>query len=140
MPNNAQTVFNQMLPWLGALLALILVGGLLLFYLRHRLLGQASPGEVTRGILEDLREMRDRGEITAEEYEEVRLKMVARASGRDFGELKAESIRKAGGLVAEPGRDLLGRPLPTGAQAPESPGADDPGAPPKQGDNPQDLS
>lgn len=134
MANNAQTAFNEMLPWFAALLAFVLVGGAVLFFLRRRMLGPSDSGDVSRGILEEIRELRDRGAISQDEYETARLKMVARASGRDFEELKAESIRKAGGVVAEPGRDLLGRPLPEAKNSgPDGGGRADP----ESGQDPQ---
>ncbi|MBZ0171575.1 MAG: SHOCT domain-containing protein [Phycisphaerales bacterium] len=119
MSSNVQIAFNEMLPWLAVLLGLALVGGIVVFILRLRLLGSSETGNPSVAILDQLRTLRDRGEISDEEYETARLKMVARASGCDYGTLRADAIRKAGGLVAEPGHDLLGRPLPEPAGTPD---------------------
>lgn len=108
--NAASLVFHRVLPWLVAMLVLALVGGVLALYIRHRMLrDDDGPGV---GMLEDLRRMRDSGDLSEDEYEQARLVMFARATGREIDDLKADAIRKAGGLVAEPGFDLTGRPLP----------------------------
>jgi hypothetical protein len=132
---NARSALNEMLPWLGALLLAALLGGALLFYLRHRLLGPDLP-DSGKGLMEDLRAMRDRGEISEDEYEHARISMIAKATGRDAQQLRNEAIRKAGGRVAEPGFDLTGRPLP-GTARPTGGGTDQ-GGPPDRGPTPHD--
>jgi len=112
---SAQLAFNKMLPWLGALLVVALVSGVLILYLRHRMLGPDDQGQGSRGFLEELKAMRDRGDLTPDEYEQARITMIARATGKDPQRLRDDAIRKAGGRVAEPGYDLTGRPLPTPA-------------------------
>ncbi len=126
-PNNAPVAFHEMLPWLVLLLVLSVAGVGLVFYLRKRLFADDAGGEPA-GLFADLRAMRDRGEITEEEYERTRAVVIARATGKDPDEVRAEAIRKQGGLVAKPGFDLTGRPLPGHApgrpQNPPNPPAD----------------
>ncbi len=109
---NARVALAEMLPWLAALLGLALLGGFIVFLLKKHYLAD-DHDDAQRGILEHLRRLRDRGEISEDEYETARLKIVARLTGKDFEQLRDDAIRKAGGRVADPGRDLLGRPLPT---------------------------
>lgn len=110
---GARGALNEMIPWLGALLVAALVGGVLLFYLRHRLLGPDPTDSPNKGFMEELRDLRDRGEITEDEFETARLSIIAKATGKDLQTLRDDAIRKAGGKVARPGYDLTGRPLPT---------------------------
>ena len=117
---NARTALGEMLPWLVALLGASLVGGVLLFWLYRRFVADSGPDETAAGFMGELRAMRDRGEISDDEFEQTRLAMIAKATGRDVDELRAEAIRKAGGLVAEPGFDLTGRPLPGAASGGDS--------------------
>ena len=115
---NARVALTEMLPWLAALLGLALLGGLIVFLLHKHYL-KATDDDAQRGFLEDLRRLRDEGEITEDEYETARLKVIARLTGKDFEQLRNDAIRKAGGRVAEPGRDLLGRTLPTPNSSPD---------------------
>jgi hypothetical protein len=84
---------------------------------RSKVLGK-DGGADQAGMLDKLRAMRDRGEMTPEEFDAAKSAMIAKlAPGR--GGL-AEPVRAAPpkkssathGLVAKPGFDLTGRPLP----------------------------
>ena len=69
---------------LGILLLIVVVGCVALMVFRRRLTEQDS-GDQSMNVgfsLADLREMRDRGEITAEEYERTRARVVARVKSR----------------------------------------------------------
>lgn len=132
---NARIALHEMLPWLAALLAAAIVGGVLVMLIKRYFF--APDDDEPRALFDELRELRDRGEITPDEYETARLKMVARLTGKDFEKLHADAVRKAGGLVAEPGRDLLGRPLPTPPPAEGGPSsAPEDGPAQTQSDNP----
>jgi hypothetical protein len=108
----AGLAIGRIAPWVVATVAVVFLGAGLIFYVRRRLLADGETGDPTAGLLDQLRRARERGEMTEEEFEDARLVMIARATGRDLETLRAEAIRKAGGRVAEPGFDLLGRPLP----------------------------
>lgn len=68
-----------LLPWLGLLVLLILIGGAIAILIRRRMSIDDAP---TIGFtLGDLRAMRDRGEISDEEFEQAREKMVTAVRG-----------------------------------------------------------
>lgn len=80
--NDAGTELLALLPWLGLVFVLILVGGVVVLMVRNRLrAGQETPPEDTGFTLADLRKLRDRGELSAEEYELARVKMIAKVKG-----------------------------------------------------------
>jgi hypothetical protein len=119
------------------LIALIIVGllilGVVLITARRRLLSkdvQTVMGSAG-SLLDELRRMRNRGQITAEEYDAARLAATSRVAGGKPGppgtERQAPTGAKvaprspaAGEVVAPPGFDLTGAPLP------KRPGADSP--------------
>lgn len=121
LASAARLAFGQMLPWIIAMIVLVIAGGAIVLYIRHRFFRVEDETTTPGGLTEQLRAMRDRGELTPEEYDEARLVIVARATGKDLAALRADGIRKAGGRVAEPGFDLLGRPLPGPAATPGGP-------------------
>jgi LPXTG-motif cell wall-anchored protein len=78
---------GEVMVWVAVLMGLILVGGLLVLLLRRRLL--AAEAETSAGgLMEDLRRMRDSGQMTQEEYESVRRNMAARLAKDGFGSPK----------------------------------------------------
>lgn len=74
----ARSDISSMLLWLGALIALVAVLGVAILAARRRLLAPARLSEGPASALSDLRSMRDRGEITPEEFDRARAKIVAR--------------------------------------------------------------
>ena len=69
---------NMMLLWLGVLLVVVIIGFGALMLFRRRITDQGTEQSKDIGFsLSDLRAMRDRGEITSEEYEATRAKVVA---------------------------------------------------------------
>lgn len=118
---NAPVLLHEILPLLVTLLVLSIVGGLVILYLRKRMFADDKSSD-SAGLFADLRAMRDRGEISDDEYERTRAVIIAKATGKDAEQVRADAIRKAGGRVAEPGFDLSGRPLPgTEPPGPENP-------------------
>ena len=72
----------SILPWLALLFVLILIGGVAILIVRNKLrTSNESAPEDTGFTLADLRKLRDRGELTAEEYETARVKMIAKVKG-----------------------------------------------------------
>tara|TARA_Y100001933_G_scaffold260538_1_gene312795 strand:- start:1743 stop:2144 length:402 start_codon:yes stop_codon:yes gene_type:complete len=106
---------------LGFVLFLTLLGLGLIIYIQRRILSDRDDTTDSGTLLADLRAMRDRGEISDDEYERTRAVMIAKATGKDPHAVLADSIRKQGGLVAEPGFDLTGQPLPQSRDEPEQP-------------------
>ena len=65
---------------LAVLLGLVILLGLVLAYARRRTLGRAQD-RAGAGLFEDLRKMRERGEISDEEYAAARKSVVDRLAG-----------------------------------------------------------
>ncbi len=66
--------------WIGLVVALLVAAGLMIGALRRELFQDPqdpNPGGAT--LLQDLRSMRDRGEISEEEFRSIRATMVERA-------------------------------------------------------------
>jgi Short C-terminal domain len=74
---RAGQLFSSIAPWLGALAGLVIVGFGVLIWVR-RVLRNPSGGARPGFTLQDLREMRDAGAITAEEFERAREAMLQR--------------------------------------------------------------
>jgi hypothetical protein len=96
---------------LGGLIVAVVILGLVMIKVRGATLGKAGTAVEQEGLLAGLRRLRDRGEISPEEYDAARRSMVSRAAG-------TKPPPKPGGQVARPGFDLTGEPLPP--QKPES--------------------
>jgi hypothetical protein len=71
---------NKVLIALAILMALVVVGGVGILLFRRRLNAEeGADASANVGFsLSDLREMRDRGEITAEEYDATRAKVIVK--------------------------------------------------------------
>lgn len=112
---------TRVLIWIGVLIAVALAGGAIAMLVRSRLL---SPDDDADGgtLLEQLQKMRDRGEISDEEFRATRRTMIERAEQRRAqkddddapppARMPKRAIADDGSLRAPPGVDLTGRPLP----------------------------
>jgi hypothetical protein len=70
---------NDVLTWGGILIGVVLIGSVFIMLLRRRLRDSSTPtGDDAGFSLSDLRAMRDRGEITPEEFEQTRAKVIAK--------------------------------------------------------------
>ena len=105
--------------WAGALAGVIVVAGAAVMALRRRLFGSGAPADAPVMELHELRALRERGEVSDEEYESLRAALI-----RGYG--GAEGVRAVvgdgGERRARPGFDLTGAPLPGGAGAGEEEG------------------
>lgn len=72
----------KVLVWSGVLIAVVVVASLIAAAVRHRFLGRSGDQGHGHGFLESLRGMRDRGEITEEEFQRTRMRLVEAASKR----------------------------------------------------------
>ncbi|MFZ2875394.1 MAG: SHOCT domain-containing protein [Phycisphaerales bacterium] len=78
---------------IAALIAAVMLLGLIIMVMRKRLLARDSTADAGRSFMEDIRRMRDRGEISQEEFDATRRRIIERArqrpeatpKGRDAG-------------------------------------------------------
>ncbi|QKK09253.1 MAG: SHOCT domain-containing protein [Planctomycetota bacterium] len=107
----------------GVMIVLVTAAGIALYVLRGRLFGKDGPNQLDHGgVLETMRAMRDRGEISEEEYRTTQAALVAKATEkrnaaaeppRGAGPTKTQtSAGRAEDRRARPGFDLTGDPLP----------------------------
>ena len=98
-------------------MVVVAIGGVLALRLRKRILGD----DQSEGLhLDDIRRLRDRGEISQAEYERLRDQIVGQVRGADAEPVPParpspppDPAREAGtALEAPPGFDLTGEPLP----------------------------
>lgn len=67
---------------IAALIAAVMLLGLFIMVFRKRLLARDSDADAGRSFMEDLRRMRDRGEITQTEFDATRRRIIERARQR----------------------------------------------------------
>lgn len=80
----------------GILIALCLVGGTAILLLRRRLFQKENDDAVAGSLFEQLRGMRDRGEISSEEFEQTRQSMIRRVKEKSNSVPTATSSKKPG--------------------------------------------
>jgi len=92
---DASLLMQRLLPWLLLLFALILVGGLFLMWYRAKLKKEETQQEPMGFSLADLKKLRDRGELSPEEYEvaknRILLKHNANLAGKGAKQNKPEA-------------------------------------------------
>jgi uncharacterized membrane protein len=73
---------GDVLEWGAILIVIVIVGFIAIVLMRKYLWKSDAAGEYDTGFsLSDLREMRDRGEITSQEYEQTRARIIAKVKG-----------------------------------------------------------
>ncbi len=76
--SRVSDVFMQILPYAIVIVALTIVGGIIMMISRRKI--DAGAGGTPVGFtLSDLKELRDRGELSDEEFERARQEVIARA-------------------------------------------------------------
>ncbi|MFM1833270.1 MAG: hypothetical protein RLZZ461_1586 [Planctomycetota bacterium] len=78
----AGNLFGDLLPWLGLLVVIVLIGGGIAIWTRRRLMSGDAAGSVGF-TLGDLRDLHTRGEISTEEFEKAKSQMIAGLTRRD---------------------------------------------------------
>ena len=68
--------------WGAILIAVVVVGSVFLMILRRRMNAAHASAQDAGFSLSDLRAMRDRGEITPEEYEQTRARVIAKVKSQ----------------------------------------------------------
>lgn len=126
---------TKLLIVIGLLIVMVLIFGLAVLQLRRKILAKDDSPSAPASILDELRSMRKRGEITEEEYQAARRKMIDKMSPRSAGGLSAGTDHgerpmniapppphRSANVRSRPGFDLTGDPLP---EMKDPPGTDD---------------
>lgn len=69
------------LVWVGILIVVVIVGSIIVMVVRRRVLAREAPASNDSTFMDELRAMRDRGEITPEEFEAAKRAAVRRLRG-----------------------------------------------------------
>lgn len=93
---------------LGLMIAALVAAGLILLAYRRRVLANDDP-TTDASLMQSLRDMRDRGEISREEFDAMRARMAAKLRDRTPPPRPEPSPSER---RARPGFDLTGAPLP----------------------------
>jgi len=64
--------------WVIALIVVIMVGGVLVMWLRRKILMAEAASDQEGGLMESLRKMRDSGQMSQEEFDATRKAMLSR--------------------------------------------------------------
>ncbi len=116
---GALTLARDLTPffgWLGVAIGVIVVAGSALLVYRRRVLSDDSARDAQSGLMDQLRAMRDRGDLTPEEYDAAKRAMVARVSGSAAP--PAPRASSPADRIAPAGFDLTGAPLPKPPKGP----------------------
>lgn len=115
LPQAGTRSAGQVVVWVIILSLVVAFGGILVFWLRKRMLADDPPPAVSDAImLNQLRKSRDRGDISEQQFRNARERLLEGLSGRVRARAKPlrGEIYADGTIRARPGFDLLGDPLP----------------------------
>lgn len=123
---------------IGGFIIAVLLLGVVILAVRRRMFTRDNDLQGSRSLMDQLRVMRDKGQMSDEEYEATRRSLASKVAANVLREapvapeVRGTRIpRGAGGIagpasarVARPGFDLTGEPLPGGGSPvpPKSPG------------------
>jgi hypothetical protein len=117
-------LFQDTVPWLLAIIGLAVVGGMVIMIVR-RMLRSNADGEAPGFTLQSLRDLRDQGEITEEEFERAREVMIGRLNRDSEKTPPSPASRRSrahderDGLTAAGDRTASEHPEPTESDKPE---------------------
>ena len=115
----AETSTPKILIWVTAMIVLVIGGGIATAMLRRRYHDDGGAGLPLESLsLHTLREMHAQGGLSDEEFEI--LKEAAVRSHTETGSIKPMQISAGSGVMANPGFDLAGDPLPSPPQSDET--------------------
>ncbi len=90
VPADRQALVGEMWVWIGVLIVIAVLGGLLVMRYRRTLFGAEEPlSDGTEGLMRTLRAMRDRGEISQEEFDATKRRMVEKIRSSPAGGRRA---------------------------------------------------
>ncbi|MEZ6234882.1 MAG: SHOCT domain-containing protein [Phycisphaerales bacterium] len=96
--------------WVGALILAVTAAGLIVMAIRKHLLSRENQSNQAGGMLDQLRTMHARGEVSDAEFQAARASLLAKATGVPIP--KPETPPDPSVRRARPGYDLTGAPLP----------------------------
>lgn len=100
--------------WVGALILAVTAAGLIVMAIRKHLLSRENQSSQAGGMLDQLRAMHARGEVSDAEFQAARASLLAKATGVPVPkpETPRETPPEPSERRARPGYDLTGAPLP----------------------------
>lgn len=110
-----QVQIGPYLLWIGVCIVLVVAASIAVLWYRTRVLGRGQD-DAQSGLMNELRAMRTRGELSDDEYAAAKHAMVSRVSGKPIPPPKPSPVTDR---IAPPGFDLTGQPLPRPQQPPE---------------------
>lgn len=109
MGGGAGDLFGRIWPYLLALLVIAVVGGLFAMWLRRRIAG-SDEGSIPGFTLHDLRQMHNRGDMTAAEFERAKAAMLAKRPSREEMADKLVKPKRPRGGAGPPTKGGSGMP------------------------------
>jgi hypothetical protein len=88
---------ETLLIWGGIIMAIVVVGFVGIMVLKRRLMSSGESHQAPGFSLSELREMRDRGEITPEEYARTRAHVIEKVKARLDEEPKSKRSEESNG-------------------------------------------
>lgn len=107
---SQQNDTGQFLAWIGALIVVVVLGTLVLLFVRRRMVGQAGEEPGGFSTMEEMRAMVARGEMSKDEYEQVRKAMIAKI--KDQSPASPPATKREDGVSQEPPKDRETGPTP----------------------------
>lgn len=115
-PKGKQTSITEILVVVGALIVAVVGLGLVIMFLRRRMLAQDATAWGQVGVMEELRQLRDSGQLSPEEFDAAKGKIVGRVldSARRKPDRAAgnKPVAASGDPRAKPGYDETSQPVP----------------------------
>ncbi len=81
LAQTAEDLFGQVMPWLIMLLGVVVVGGAGIYLVRRMLQGGPSASDQSF-TLHELRQMREEGQLSDEEFEQAKALIIGRVGDR----------------------------------------------------------
>jgi hypothetical protein len=90
----SQSAATNAVVWVVILIALVLGGAIAILLLRQKLLSRDVPGAADGSLIDQMRAMRDRGQMTDEEFDRLRKSMARKAAQRRAPDAQPPSGRR----------------------------------------------
>src|ERR1043165_4832409 len=110
----AERSMGPYITWIAVMMGAVTISAVVILLLRARVLGKGAAQQ-DAGLMDDLREMRDSGELSVEEFDAAKKALRDRLAASTSGPPPKPTKRPRPaprGTVAPPGYDLTGSPLP----------------------------